>query len=285
MPVDLVEMKIVDTETGDTCPPGVPGEIAIRGPNVMLGYWNRPEETARAVRDGWFYSGDIGQTDGSGYFYIVDRLKDMIVVGALKVFPAEVERVMLDHPMVAEVAVVGFPDELLGEKVVAFVVTTQHAAGDAASIRGYCDEHLAAYKIPQRIVFVDGLPRNPAGKVLKTRLRESELPEREPGLAEIEGSLERLTGRATTDTAMREPIALDGPLIDRMRSVHRTGRRRYLAEFLRGELGAVTGRSDLPEDDRPISEAEIDSLTIVELRDRIQQQLGARFEVTGDVRV
>ena len=102
--------------------PGQPGEIAIRGPNVMLGYWNRPEETAAAIRDGWFYSGDIGQTDEHGYFYIVDRLKDMISVGGQKVFPAEVERVLLDHAAVAEAAVVGFADELMGEKVVAFVV-------------------------------------------------------------------------------------------------------------------------------------------------------------------
>ena len=102
--------------------PATPGEIAIRGPNVMLGYWNRPEETAAAIRDGWFYSGDIGEVDERGYFYIVDRLKDMIVVGGLKVFPAEVERVLLDHAAVAEAAVVGRSDEVLGEKVVAFVV-------------------------------------------------------------------------------------------------------------------------------------------------------------------
>ncbi len=118
-PVDLVEMKIVDPETGQECPAGTPGEIAIRGPNVMLGYWNRPDETAAAIRDGWFYSGDIGEIDEQGYFYIVDRLKDMIVVSGLKVFPAEVERVLLDHPAVSEAAVVGFADAVLGEKVVA----------------------------------------------------------------------------------------------------------------------------------------------------------------------
>ena len=110
MPIDSVEIKIVDPETGESCSTGEPGEIAIRGPNVMLGYWNRPKETADAIREGWFYSGDIGQLDESGYLYIVDRVKDMITVGGLKVFPAEVERVLLDHDAVSEVAIVGAPD-------------------------------------------------------------------------------------------------------------------------------------------------------------------------------
>ncbi|MEM6456295.1 MAG: AMP-binding protein [Acidobacteriota bacterium] len=170
-PVDLVDMKIVDPETGETCPPGTPGEIAIRGPNVMLGYWNRPDATADAIRDGWFFSGDIGETDERGYFYIVDRLKDMISVGGLKVFPAEVERVLLDHGDVDDAAVIGGHDAILGETVVAYVVLTSDKPDAAEAIRGHCQAHLASYKVPARIVFVDQLPRNPSGKVLKTTLR------------------------------------------------------------------------------------------------------------------
>ena len=176
-PVDLVEMKVVDPDSGQGCPPGTPGEIAIRGPNVMLGYWNRPEETAAAIRDGWFYSGDIGQTDENGYFYIVDRLKDMIAVGAQKVFPAEVERVLLDHAAVAEAAVVGFPDQLMGEKVVAFLMMASGSDATADDIRHYCRQHLGSFKVPSVIEFVADLPRNPAGKVLKKELRNFALSE------------------------------------------------------------------------------------------------------------
>ena len=118
-------MKIVDPDSGQRLPTCERwGKLSIRGPNVMLGYWNRPAETKVAIRDGWFHSGDIGEVDERGYFYIVDRLKDMIAVGGLKVFPAEVERVLRDHDAVKEAAVVGFPDSVLGEKVVAFVVRT-----------------------------------------------------------------------------------------------------------------------------------------------------------------
>ncbi len=170
-PVDLVEMKIVHPETGELCSPECPGEIAIRGPNVMLGYWNRPEDTATVLRDGWFYSGDIGRTDEWGFFYIVDRLKDMIAIGGQKVFPAEVERVLLEHTAVAEAAVVGAPDEVLGEKVIAFVVPTETAQVTADEIRDFCRPHLASFKVPVTITFRDTLPRNPAGKVLKTELR------------------------------------------------------------------------------------------------------------------
>ncbi len=178
-PIDSVEMKIVDTETAADCPPGDLGEIAIRGPNVMLGYWNRPDETAQAIRNGWFYSGDIGRQDENGFFYIVDRVKDMISVGGLKVYPAEVERVLLDHPAISQTAVVGFSDEVSGEQVVAFVVLADpalEAADQIAVIREHARDNLAPYKVPRIVQTISELPRNPSGKVLKTELRKMELP-------------------------------------------------------------------------------------------------------------
>ena len=177
-PVDLVEMKVVDTETGATCGPGTLGEIAIRGPNVMLGYWNRPDDTAEAIRDGWFYSGDIGRVDEHGFFYIVDRVKDMISIGGMKVFPAEVERVLLDFPGLAEAAVVGMADDTMGEKVVAFLVMAKGQDGepetlDRSRLHEFCKQELAAFKTPQLFEVVGELPRNPSGKVLKKELRKT----------------------------------------------------------------------------------------------------------------
>lgn len=217
-PVDGCEMKIVDTETGRTCTPDQPGEIAIRGPNVMLGYWNRPEETSEAIRDGWFFSGDIGRQDADGLFYIVDRVKDMISVGGLKVFPAEVERVLLDLPQVAEVAVVGVPDDVLGEQVVACVVVDRsHADGSesmdaqsvAAAVKAYSREHLANYKMPKRIDLVDALPRNPSGKVLKTVLRQ-QLAERAAGIA-VAGTAVAGIAVAGTEAAGTESVRVGEP--------------------------------------------------------------------------
>ena len=121
-PIENVEMKIVSLDDGCEVTPGELGEIVIRGVNVMLGYWNRPAETAKAIKNGWFHTGDIGQIDELGYFYIVDRLKDMINNGGLKVYPAEVENVIYQHPGIAEVAVYGVPDSVLGEQVKASVV-------------------------------------------------------------------------------------------------------------------------------------------------------------------
>ena len=140
----------------------------------MLGYWNRPADTADAIRDGWFHSGDIGRMDEHGFFYIVDRVKDMIAVGGMKVYPAEVERVLLDHQAVSQAAVVGLPDDVFGEQVVAFVVCTGDRFRDQLAIRNQtaCKTDLANYKVPQQVVFVDELPRNPSGKILKTKLRE-----------------------------------------------------------------------------------------------------------------
>ncbi len=296
-PVDLVEMKIVDPETGQTCAPGEPGEIAIRGPNVMLGYWNRPEETAAAIRDGWFYSGDIGKVDERGYFYIVDRLKDMIVVGALKVFPAEVERVLMDHAAVAEAAVVGRSDEVLGEKVVAFIVRAAESQTTEDEIRSYCQRHLGSYKVPRQVVFVDELPRNPAGKVLKTQLREVPLP----GWQHFSGEPTALAaGREGIDVCDDVPAASAGgseagpaasaggsednsPLIEQLLGTHPASRERFLCGFLRDELKVLVGRDDVQDPLAPIIDDQMDSLLIVEFRDRLQSQIGARLELPATI--
>jgi long-chain acyl-CoA synthetase len=169
-PVENVEMRVVDADDREL-PDGEWGEICIRGPNVMLGYWNRPAESAEALRGGWFHSGDIGFRAPDGYFYLVDRVKDMINAAGFKVWPREVEEVLYQHPGVRECAVVGLPDELRGETVAAFVVP--RAPGlSGAEVESFCRDRMAAYKVPHRIEIVDSIPKSPTGKVLKRLLRE-----------------------------------------------------------------------------------------------------------------
>ncbi len=274
-PVDLVEMKIVDSDSGQLCPPGVPGEIAIRGPNVMLGYWNRPEETAAAIRDGWFYSGDIGQTDEQGYFYIVDRLKDMIAVGGQKVFPAEVERWLIEHVAVAEAAVVGFPDELMGEKVVAFVVLAGTQQATARSIRNHCGNHLATFKVPTSVVFLESLPRNPAGKVLKNELRQLEAPHTvthqvgEPGVAAV-----------AAHESSPSPAAIS-LLKQLLQATHASNRNRVLTSHLQSEVRDLLGLESPPPADATFMDTGMESLTMVEFRDRLQGQVGTQLTLSA----
>ena len=170
-PIENVEMKIVDGE-GHQVEPGELGEILIRGPNVMLGYWNRPFETAEVIKNGWFHTGDIGQMDEDGFFYIVDRLKDMVNVSGFKVYPTEVENVIYQHPSVAEVAIYGVPDDFKGEIVKANIVLKPGHAMTKQQIVEFCYERMAAYKVPRVINFVDDIPKNPTGKVLKRMLRQ-----------------------------------------------------------------------------------------------------------------
>jgi long-chain acyl-CoA synthetase len=170
-PLEDVEMKVVDHD-GHDLPPGEQGEIAIKGPNVMLGYFRRPEETAEVIRDGWFLTGDIGKMDSDGYFYLVDRAKDMINVSGFKVWPREVEEVLLQHPSLSEIGVVGIADPACGEAVKAFVVLKQGQSISEQQLIDYARERMAAYKAPRYVEFIDALPRNPAGKVLKRELRE-----------------------------------------------------------------------------------------------------------------
>jgi long-chain acyl-CoA synthetase len=171
MPIDGVEMKIVD-QAGYEVAPGEPGEIIIRGPNVMLGYWNRPVETAQVLRDGWFHTGDIGTMDQEGYFQIVDRLKDMINVAGFKVYPAEVENTIYQHSAVAEVAVYGVPDAVQGEIVKAAIVLKPGHFPDEKEITLFCRERLANFKAPRAVEFVESLPKNGTGKILKRLLVE-----------------------------------------------------------------------------------------------------------------
>lgn len=153
-------------------PRGEWGEIVIRGPGVMLGYWQKPEETERALRGGWMHSGDIGRMDEDGYVYIVDRVKDMINISGFKVWPAEVEQVLYRHPAVQELAVYGVPDARKGEQVRAAVVLKSGALATPEELAGFCRDHLANYKTPERIDIVGELPKSATGKILKRVLRE-----------------------------------------------------------------------------------------------------------------
>ena len=171
IPIENVEMKIVD-ERGNDVLPGEVGEIAIKGPNVMTGYFHQPEETAKAIREGWFHSGDIGRMDEQGYFYLVDRAKDMINVSGFKVWPREVEEVLQEYPTVIEAAVVGVPDRTAGEAVKAFVVLQENSTVQEQQLVDFCRDRIAVYKAPHTVEFVDALPKNPAGKILKRQLRE-----------------------------------------------------------------------------------------------------------------
>jgi long-chain acyl-CoA synthetase len=172
-PIAGVEMKVVD-EHGKDVPEGEVGEIAIRGHNVMKGYWNRADATDEVMEDGWFRTGDMARVDEDGYFFIVDRKKEMIIRGGYNVYPREVEEVLYEHPAVSEAAVVGVPDESMGEEVGAAVVLKPDADAGADEIRAFVKERVAGYKYPRRIWFLDELPKGPTGKILK---REIEVPD------------------------------------------------------------------------------------------------------------
>jgi long-chain acyl-CoA synthetase len=169
-PVENVEIKILDSEDHEV-PVGELGEICIRGPIVMQGYFGRPEETADALRGGWLHSGDIGRVDEEGYVFIVDRVKDMVNVAGFKVYPREVEEVLFTHPGVREAAVLGMPDALYGERVKAVVVPHQDAPVDPEALIAYCRERIAEYKVPRVVELVEALPKSPTGKILKRELR------------------------------------------------------------------------------------------------------------------
>ena len=172
-PIEGVEMKVVDDEGNDVAQGDV-GEIVIRGHNVMKGYWNRPDATADAIRAGWFHSGDMAKVDEDGFFFIVDRKKDMIIRGGYNVYPREIEEVLYEHPAVAEAAVVGVPHPELGEEVAAAVALKAGREVSADDLQAYVKEQVAAYKYPRRIWFLDELPKGPTGKILK---REIDVPE------------------------------------------------------------------------------------------------------------
>jgi len=166
-----VETRVVDPDMNDV-PPGTHGEIVHRSPHLLIGYWEKPAETAEAFVGGWFHSGDVGYFDEEGYLYIVDRIRDVINTGGVLVASREVEEILFTHPAVSEVAVVGLPDDKWIEAVTAFVVLRPGHQVDEATLQSLAREHLAPYKLPKKVVFVDNLPRNTAGKLLKRELRK-----------------------------------------------------------------------------------------------------------------
>ena len=176
LPRPDVDSKIVDLETGEKdLPPGEKGELCIRGPQVMLGYWNRPEETSKVLRNGWLYTGDIARMDEEGYFYIVDRKKDMIICSGYNVYPREIEEVLYQHPKVREACILGVPDPYRGETVKAFVVLKEKEETTAEEIIEYCQKNMAKYKVPTLVEFRQELPKSHVGKVLRKILREEEM--------------------------------------------------------------------------------------------------------------
>ena len=176
VPVSDTDCKIVDVAeeiremgTGET------GEILLKGPQLTQGYYKNPEETARAIRDGWFYTGDIGYMDDEGYLFIVNRKKDMIIASGFNIYPRDIDEVLFEHPKIKEACAVGIPDPYRGETVKAFVVPKEGVTLTAEEVTAFCKEKLAAYKVPKIIEFMDELPKSAIGKVLRRKLREMEM--------------------------------------------------------------------------------------------------------------
>jgi long-chain acyl-CoA synthetase len=188
IPMPGTDVRIMDAETGTReLPVGEAGELVVRGPQVMQGFWNAPTETAAALRGGWLFTGDVARTDADGFLFIEDRKKDMIQVGGLKVYPREIEDLLLEHPLVREAAVVGTPHPVRGETIVAYVMLSPRPSGGEASstsgggdevaarrqIRDWLRERLPSYKVPRRIEIVDAIPKTLIGKPLRRVLRET----------------------------------------------------------------------------------------------------------------
>jgi long-chain acyl-CoA synthetase len=169
LPIEGVEMRVVDAE-GTEVPPGEVGEIAIRGHNVMKGYWNRPDATEQAIKDGWFHTGDMAKKDDDGFYFIVDRKKDLIIRGGFNVYPREIEEVLYEHPAVFEAAVIGLPHPSHGEEVGAAVALKPGATATPEELRDYVKERVAAYKYPRHVWLMDALPKGPTGKIMKREI-------------------------------------------------------------------------------------------------------------------
>lgn len=167
----LAKVRVVDDD-GNDCPPNIPGEIVVKGEQVLKGYWRNPEATEKSFRDGWFHTGDVGRWNENGYLFIVDRKKDMILSGGENIYPREVEEVLYEHPSVIEAAVIGIPDEKWGEVVVAVLTTRGASRPSEDEIILFTRERIASYKKPRHVVFVEELPKNASGKILKRELRD-----------------------------------------------------------------------------------------------------------------
>ena len=165
------ELRIFNAN-GNSLPPGQRGEIVLRGPSIMKGYYNRPEATAEALRNGWLHTGDIGYLDERDHLFIVDRKKDLIIRGGENVFPAELEDILFKHASIAEAAVVGAPDDVYGEKVIAYVVTKPGEEISEQEVINFLKDRTSSFKAPERVFFIDALPKSPVGKVLRRKLRD-----------------------------------------------------------------------------------------------------------------
>jgi long-chain acyl-CoA synthetase len=251
-PIENVEMKVVDVASGKEVAVGELGEILIKGPNVMIGYWNRSVETELVLKNGWFRSGDIGKMDEDGYFYIADRLKDMIDVGGMNVYPVEIENVLYKHGTIAEAAVFGIPDALMGEQVRAHVVLRKDAVVTEEELITFCRSQLADYKVPRTVDIVEELPKNPAGKILKRVLKAQ--------------AAERIVANELAIAYF---------------ALSAEGGRSLLREFLTAELSRLV---DLPsaqmEDEDVLNELGLESLMAVDLATMIRARLGVDFSAT-----
>lgn len=174
LPWPDTDAAVVSLENDEKLPPGEIGEIIVKGPQVMMGYWNRPEETEMTLKNGWLYTGDIGYMDEDGYFYIVDRKKDMIIASGFNIYPREIEEVLYEHSAIKEVAVAGVPDPYRGETVKAYIVLKEGAKVTEEELDRFCRERLAAYKVPRIYEFRDELPKTTVGKILRRQLVEEE---------------------------------------------------------------------------------------------------------------
>jgi long-chain acyl-CoA synthetase len=176
VPVADTDIKIVEVDDPDKeLEVGEPGEIAVKGPQIMMGYYNRPEETKEAIRDGWFLTGDLGKFDEDGYLTIVDRKKDMIIAGGYNIYPVELDGVLMGHPKILEACAIGIPHEYRGETVKAFIVARKGETLTEDEVSNYCKKNLAAYKVPKIIEFIDELPKSAVGKILRRKLKEMEV--------------------------------------------------------------------------------------------------------------
>ena len=178
LPLPDTDVRIVDIETGQKdCAVGEVGEMIIKGPQVMQGYWKDPERTAETLRDGWLFTGDLAKMDENGYFYLVDRKDDLIISSGFNVYPSEIETVLISHSKVEDAGIIGSPDRLRGENIVAYVVLKKDTEVDKKELLELCREQLSGYKIPKMIHFTDEIPKNSAGKPLRRMLRdENESP-------------------------------------------------------------------------------------------------------------
>jgi long-chain acyl-CoA synthetase len=168
------DAAIFSLETGEPLPVGEVGEIAVKGPQVMKGYWNRPEDTAQTLKDGWLLTGDLGYMDENGYFYVVDRKKDMIIAGGFNIYPREIEEVLYEHPAVQEVVAAGIPDPYRGETVKAYIVLKEGSEATEDELNEFARKHLAAYKVPRLYEFRQELPKTAVGKILRRALVDEE---------------------------------------------------------------------------------------------------------------